>query len=127
VLTTPEELERDARAESGDVLRLSARDLDAEPYPAHTNLPARPSTLEQTVVGRQRGPTPRYSPSVESDRERALLTEMSDSFNRLELMAADLHPTHETDLAKAELVGGLTQELESLRSGMEELKQALGE
>jgi hypothetical protein len=69
---------------------------------------------------------PRYSPSVESDRERALLAEMSDSFDRLELMVADLHPTAEADQAKAELLANLKQELASLRSGIDGLKQALG-
>lgn len=64
-------------------------------------------------------------PSVESDPQRALLAEMSDSFNRLELMVADLHPTDESDLAKAELVANLKGELASLRSGIEELKRAL--
>ena len=64
-------------------------------------------------------------PSVESDPQRALLAEMSDSFNRLELMVADLHPTDESDLAKAELVANLKGELASLRSRIEELKRAL--
>jgi hypothetical protein len=41
---------------------------------------------------------------------------MSDSFGRLELMVADLHPTDEADLAKAELVASLKRELASLRS-----------
>jgi hypothetical protein len=63
---------------------------------------------------------------VESDRERALIAEMSDSFDRLELMVADLHPTDESDQAKAELVANLKRELASLRSGVEELKRALG-
>ena len=63
---------------------------------------------------------------MESDRERALLTEMSDSFTRLELMVAELHPTDESDQAKAELVANLKGELASLRSGIDELKRALG-
>ena len=41
-------------------------------------------------------------------------------------MAADLHPTDESDQAKAELLASLKRELASLRSGIEELKQALG-
>jgi hypothetical protein len=59
---------------------------------------------------------------VESDRQHALLTEMSDSFDRLEPMVADLHPTDEADQAKAELVANLKRELASLRSGIEELR-----
>jgi hypothetical protein len=62
---------------------------------------------------------------VESDATRAVLAELSDSFARLELMVADLHPTDESDLAKAELVANLKQELASLRSGIVALKQAL--
>ncbi len=50
---------------------------------------------------------------------------MSDSFHRLELIAADL-PTDETGQAKAELLANLKGELASLRSGIEELRQALG-
>jgi len=41
-------------------------------------------------------------------------------------MVADLHPTDEADLAKAELVANLRRELASLRSSIDELKQALG-
>jgi hypothetical protein len=52
---------------------------------------------------------------------------MSDSFDRLELIVADLHPTDESDQAKAELVANLKRELASLRSGIDELKQALDE
>jgi hypothetical protein len=56
---------------------------------------------------------------VESDRERALVAEMSDSFDWLELMVADLHPTDEADQAKAELLANLKRELASLRSGID--------
>jgi hypothetical protein len=62
---------------------------------------------------------------VESD-QRALLAEMTDSFTRLELMVADLHPSDEAGQAKAELLASLKRELALLRSGIEELKQALG-
>jgi hypothetical protein len=43
---------------------------------------------------------------------------MGASSDRLELMVADLHPTDETDPAKAELVANLKLELASLRSGI---------
>jgi hypothetical protein len=36
---------------------------------------------------------------------------MTDRFTRLELKVADLHPTDESDLAKAELVANLKREL----------------
>jgi hypothetical protein len=40
---------------------------------------------------------------------------MSDSFDRLELMVADLNPTDESDQGKGELVANLKRELASLR------------
>ena len=52
---------------------------------------------------------------------------MRATFERLQLMVADLHPTEETDPAKAEMIAGLKRELESLRGGIEELERALGE
>jgi hypothetical protein len=75
-----------------------------EPFSAYQRAISTHSLTRRTRTGRAAfdagadggrvgsGPTRRYSPSVESDRERALLIERSDSFTRLELMAADPHP-----------------------------------
>jgi hypothetical protein len=50
---------------------------------------------------------------------------MRASFERLQQMVADLHPTDEADPAKAELIAGLKRELESLRGGLEQLEGAV--
>ena len=64
-----------------------------------------------------------YSRFVSGDRSEALIRDMRESFERLEQMVADLHPTDETDPAKAEVIAGLKRELESLRGGLEELER----
>jgi hypothetical protein len=50
---------------------------------------------------------------------------MRASFERLQQMVADLHPTDEADPTKAELIAGLERELESLRGGLEQLEGAV--
>jgi hypothetical protein len=57
-------------------------------------------------------------------RSESLIREMRESFERLETMVADLHPTDE-DPAKAELIAALKRELESMRGGLEQLERAV--
>jgi hypothetical protein len=64
---------------------------------------------------------------VESDQSKALIRDMRATFERLRRMVADLHPTDEAELAKAEIVAGLKRELESLRPGLEKLEGAVDE
>jgi hypothetical protein len=52
---------------------------------------------------------------------------MRASFERLQAMVADLRPSEEADPAKAEMIASLKRDLESLRGGIEELEQTLGE
>jgi hypothetical protein len=61
---------------------------------------------------------------VGADQTAALIGDMRASFERLQQMVTDLHPTDETDPAKAEIIAGLKRELESLRGGIEELERA---
>lgn len=61
------------------------------------------------------------------DPTRALIADMRASFDRLEPMVADLHPTDEADPAKAELIAGLKRELDSLRGGLEQLEGTVDE
>jgi hypothetical protein len=63
---------------------------------------------------------------VPSEPERALLAEMRATFDRLQLMVADLHPADEADAAKAELVANVKQEMVRLLAGIEELERELG-
>jgi hypothetical protein len=42
-------------------------------------------------------------------------------------MVAVLHPTDETDPARAELIAGLKRELETVRGGLEQLEGAVDE
>jgi hypothetical protein len=49
--------------------------------------------------------------------ERDLIADMRASFERLQTMVSDLHPTDEVDPAKAELIAGLKRELESMCGG----------
>jgi hypothetical protein len=62
---------------------------------------------------------------VVSDQSKALIRDMRASFERLQQMVADLHPTDEADPAKAEVIAGLKRELESLRGGIEQLEGAV--
>jgi hypothetical protein len=55
----------------------------------------------------------------------SLIRELRESFERLETMVADLHPTDETDPAKDELIAGLKRELESMCGGLEQLERAI--
>ena len=55
------------------------------------------------------------------------MTEMRESFERLETMIADLYPTDEADAAKAELIAALKRELESMRCGLDQLERAVGD
>lgn len=64
---------------------------------------------------------------MDADQSTALIRDMRASFERLETMVADLHPTDEADPAKAELIAGLKRELESLRGGLEQLEGAVDE
>jgi hypothetical protein len=65
---------------------------------------------------------------VTSDPTRALIADMRASFERLETMVADLHPTDEADPAKAELVPeDLKRELGWLRGGLEQFEGAVDE
>ena len=57
-----------------------------------------------------------------ADPHAAVIADMRASFERLQQMVADLHPTDEADPAKAELVADLKRELESLRVGSSGLK-----
>ncbi|HYX83869.1 MAG TPA: hypothetical protein VE777_02765 [Gaiellales bacterium] len=61
------------------------------------------------------------------DPRQELVAEMRSSLERIQLMVADLHPTEESDPAKAEMIASLKRELESLRGGIEELERALGD
>jgi hypothetical protein len=58
-----------------------------------------------------------------SDGRSESFDEIRNSFERLETMVADLHPTDEADPAKAELIARLKRELESLRGGLEQLER----
>jgi hypothetical protein len=51
--------------------------------------------------------------------------DMRASFERLQQVVADLHPTNEADPAKAEVIASLKRELESLRGGLEQLEGAV--
>ena len=62
---------------------------------------------------------------MNDDRSEALIRDVRESFERLETMVADLHPTDEADPAKAELIAGLKRELESIGGGLEELERAV--
>jgi hypothetical protein len=64
---------------------------------------------------------------VESDHSQALIHDMGASFERLQQMVADLHPTDEADPAKAEIIAGLKRELEWLRGGLEQLEGTVDE
>ena len=57
-----------------------------------------------------------------ADPHAAVIADMRASFERLQQMVADLHPTDEADPAKAELIADLKRELESLRVGSSGLK-----
>ena len=61
-----------------------------------------------------------------TDPRQDLVAEMRASFERLQAMVADLHPTEETDPAKGEMIAALKRELEWLRGGIEEFERALG-
>ena len=63
--------------------------------------------------------------NVDADQTAALIRDMRASFERLQQMDADLHPTDETDPAKAEVIAALKRELESLRGGLEQLEHAV--
>jgi hypothetical protein len=58
---------------------------------------------------------------VPSEPERALLAEVRATFDRLQVMVADLHPA-----AEAELVANVKQEMVRLGAGIEELERELG-
>jgi hypothetical protein len=62
---------------------------------------------------------------MSADQTAALVRDMRASFERLQQMVADLHPTDEADPAKAELIAGLKRELESIRGGLEQLEGAV--
>jgi hypothetical protein len=62
---------------------------------------------------------------VDADPSKTLIRDMRASFERLETMVADLHPTDEADPAKAELIAGLKRELQSMRGGLEQLERAV--
>jgi hypothetical protein len=47
---------------------------------------------------------------------------MGASFERLQTMVAELHPTDEADATKAEILAGLKRELDSLRGGLEQIE-----
>jgi hypothetical protein len=51
---------------------------------------------------------------------------MRASFERLETMVAELHPTDEADPAKAEFIADLKRGLESIRGALEQLERAPG-
>ena len=59
--------------------------------------------------------------------DATLIRDMRASFDRLQQMVADLHPTDEADPAKAEVIAALKRELESLPGGLEQLEGAVGE
>ena len=61
-----------------------------------------------------------------TDPRQDLVSEIRASFERLQIMVADLHPTDEPDPAKAEMIAALKRELESLRGGIEALERELG-
>jgi hypothetical protein len=63
---------------------------------------------------------------VPSEPERALLAEMRATFDRLQLMVADLHPADEVDPGKAELVANMKQKMVRLPAGIEDLERELG-
>jgi hypothetical protein len=49
---------------------------------------------------------------------------MRESFERLQQMVTELHPTDEADAAKAEIIANLKRELESMRGGLQQLEEA---
>ena len=62
-----------------------------------------------------------------ADPHAAVIADMRASFDRLQQMVADLHPTDEADPAKAEVIAALKRELESLPGGLEQLEGAVDE
>jgi hypothetical protein len=62
---------------------------------------------------------------VAADDTTLLIRDMRGSFERLQQMVTDLHPTDEADPAKAEVIAALKRELESLRGGLEQLEGAV--
>jgi hypothetical protein len=59
---------------------------------------------------------------VAADDTTLLIRDMRASFERLQQMVAELHPTDEADPAKAEVIAGLKRELDSLRGGLEQFE-----
>jgi hypothetical protein len=70
---------------------------------------------------------PCQSRSGANDRSEALIRDTRASFERLQQMVADLHPTDEADPAQAEVITGLKRELKSMRGGLEQLERAVDE
>ncbi len=61
-----------------------------------------------------------------SEPERARLAEMRATFDRPQMMVADLHPADQADTAKAESIANVKQEMVRLGAGVEELERELG-
>jgi hypothetical protein len=61
---------------------------------------------------------------TDADQSTALIRDLRPSLERLQQIGRDLHPRDEADPAKAELITGLKQELESIRGGLEQLEGA---
>jgi hypothetical protein len=57
----------------------------------------------------------------------SLIREMRESFERLQTMVTELHPTDEADPAKAEIIANLKRELESMRGAFQQLEEAADE